>query len=97
MLMVSQLVPRAEGDPLIAPAPTITAQPTVEEMIVDPSRVSAGTLGLTFFILFIVAAVVIYLSMRKQLKKVDFDEAATENDGRRRSPDFSDRHELPKE
>lgn len=47
---------------------------------VDPNRVTPGFLGFVSFVALIIAAVIIYFSLRKQLGRVDFDEDSTERD-----------------
>lgn len=54
---------------------------------VDPDSVTPGMTGFIAFVLLILAAVVLYFSLRKQLKRVDFpddpvDEPGTESDSR---------------
>jgi hypothetical protein len=41
----------------------------------DPEDVKPGLLGLSLFVFLAVATVLLWLSMRRQLKKVDFEEA----------------------
>jgi hypothetical protein len=53
--------------------------------VVDPNIVSPGMWGFISFVLLIVAAVILYFSLRKQLRRVDFpqdqvDEGSTESD-----------------
>lgn len=48
---------------------------------VDPARVKPGWLGLLVVLAIAVAVVVLWRSMNRQLKKVDFDEAAADGDG----------------
>lgn len=43
----------------------------------DPNRVTPGFLGFLFTVVLVVAAVILYYSLRKQLRKIDFDEDAT--------------------
>jgi hypothetical protein len=45
-------------------------------LAVDPQRVTPGLLGFLSFVFLIIAVVVLYFSLRKQLKKVNFDENA---------------------
>ena len=45
--------------------------PLPEEPPIDPSRVTPGLLGLVSFLFLVVAVVLLYRSMRKQMKKVD--------------------------
>jgi len=52
-----------EESPLPSPLP--------EEPPIDPSRVTPGLLGLISFIFLVVAIVLLYRSMRKQMAKVD--------------------------
>lgn len=67
----------AAGDP--NPTPTgIPANPVPE---IDPDRVTPGVWGFLSFVILIVAATILYFSMRKQLRKVDFDEDSSEAGG----------------
>ena len=52
-----------EESPLPSPLP--------EEPPIDPSRVTPGMLGLISFIFLVIAIVLLYRSMRKQMAKVD--------------------------
>ena len=45
-------------------------------LAVDPQRVTPGVLGFLSFVFLVIAVVVLYFSLRKQLKKVNFDEDA---------------------
>jgi hypothetical protein len=45
--------------------------PLPEEPPIDPSRVTPGMLGLVSFIFLVIAIVLLYRSMRKQISKVD--------------------------
>lgn len=45
--------------------------PLPTEPPIDPQRVTPGLLGLLSFLFLIVAVVLLYLSMRKQMRKVD--------------------------
>lgn len=45
-------------------------------LAVDPQRVTPGLLGFLSFVFLIIAVVILYFSLRKQLKKVNFDENA---------------------
>lgn len=53
----------ANATPLPSPLP--------EEPPIDPSRVTPGMLGLVSFVFLIIAMVLLYRSMRKQISKVD--------------------------
>lgn len=55
---------------------TPTPMPTPGELTVDPSRVTPGMLGFLSLLFLIIAVVIIYFSMRKQLSRIDFDEGA---------------------
>lgn len=57
-----------------SPSPTPTA------VAIDPARVSPGLLGLASLVFLAVAVFVIWKSMNKQLKRIDFDEDATTTD-----------------
>lgn len=54
---------RLEESPLPSPLP--------QEPPVDPSRVTPGMLGLISFLFLVIAVVLLYRSMRKQMAKVD--------------------------
>lgn len=56
-----------------APSPVATLAPEI-----DPNRVTPGIWGFLSFVFLIVACVFLYYSMRKQLKRVKFDENAGE-------------------
>jgi hypothetical protein len=45
--------------------------PLPEEPPIDPSRVTPGMLGLASFVFLVIAIVLLYRSMRKQMSKVD--------------------------
>ncbi len=49
----------------------LAAFPTEEQPPIDPERVTPGLLGFLSFIFLIVAAVLLYRSMNKQMKKID--------------------------
>lgn len=49
----------------------------IQEIPTDPGSMTPGAGGLAVFILLLVAAFVLYKSLRKQLNKVDFVEAPT--------------------
>jgi hypothetical protein len=51
-----------------------TLVPMLLDKTPDPADVKQGWLGFAVFILLAVATVLLWLSMRKQLKKVDFEE-----------------------
>ena len=55
---------------------TPTPAPVPTDLNIDPSRVTPGLLGFLSFAFLILAVVVLYFSMRKQLGKVDFEENA---------------------
>lgn len=54
--------------------PTPTPIPT--DLAIDPNRVTPGLWGFLSFAFLILAVVVLYFSMRKQLTKVNFEEDA---------------------
>ncbi|TXH44239.1 MAG: hypothetical protein E6Q90_04370 [Actinobacteria bacterium] len=55
--------------------PTPIPSPSAEIVLpVDPSRVTPGLYGFLSLLFLIVAVVALYLSMRKQLAKIDFDD-----------------------
>lgn len=45
--------------------------PLPEEPPIDPSRVTPGMLGLVSFVFLVIAVVLLYRSLRKQISKVD--------------------------
>ena len=55
-----------------APAPSASGPP------IDPNRITPGFLGFIAFVVLSVACVGIYFSMRKQLRRVNFEEDAPE-------------------
>jgi hypothetical protein len=67
MIDVSMLVTALwlEESPLPSPLP--------EEPPIDPSRVTPGLLGFISFVFLVVAVVLLYRSMRKQMSKVNPD------------------------
>ncbi len=58
------------------PLPAATPLPAPAELPVDPNRVTPGFYGFLSLAFLIVAVVVIYFSMRKQLARIKFDENA---------------------
>ncbi|MFM2438281.1 MAG: hypothetical protein RLZ55_1100 [Actinomycetota bacterium] len=57
--------------------PTPIPSPSAEIVLpVDPSRVTPGLYGFLSLLFLIVAVIALYLSMRKQLSKINFDEDA---------------------
>lgn len=62
----------AAGDPNPTPSGALTSPPPV----IDPMRVTPGMWGFICFVFLIVVAILLYFSLRKQLRKVDFDESA---------------------
>lgn len=60
----------AAGDPNPIPS---GASPTIVPTI-DPDRVTPGIWGFLSLLVLIAAAVILYFSLRKQLRRVDFDE-----------------------
>lgn len=54
-----------------APSPSAGDAPAI-----DPNRVTPGVWGFLSFVVLIIASVIIYFSLRKQLRKVNFDEDA---------------------
>ncbi|TEX50277.1 MAG: hypothetical protein B7C55_11550 [Actinomycetales bacterium mxb001] len=52
---------------------TPVPSPLPDEPPIDPSRITPGLLGLASFLFLIVAVVLLYRSMRKQMSKVDPD------------------------
>lgn len=63
----------AAGDPNPTPSGALTSPPPE----IDPLRVTPGMWGFISFIFLIVVAILLYFSLRKQLRRVDFDESAT--------------------
>lgn len=59
---------------IAAVAPSPSATPTE----IDPSRVTPGALGFLAIVFMAVAIFFLWKSMSKQLKRIDFDEAATD-------------------
>ncbi len=59
---------------LVATAPTPSPSPT--PVLIDPTRVTPGVLGLAALVFLAIAVFVIWKSMNKQLKRIDFDEDA---------------------
>lgn len=55
------------------PSPVATSVPEI-----DPNRVTPGIWGFLSFVFLIIACVFLYYSMRKQLKRVKFDDNAGE-------------------
>ena len=45
-------------------------------MLIDPTRVTPGVLGFAALVFLAIAVFVIWKSMNKQLKRIDFDEDA---------------------
>jgi hypothetical protein len=64
--VVASIVPAAFGAASPSPSPS-----PVE---IDPNRVSPGLLGLASLLFLVLAVFVLWKSMNKQLKRVDFDE-----------------------
>lgn len=60
----------AAGDP----NPVPSGAPTSPAPVIDPNRVTPGNWGLVIFIALLLVAVLLYFSMRKQLRKIDFPE-----------------------
>lgn len=50
--------------------------PSPVELAVDPNRVTPGLLGFLALVVLIVAVVLLYFSMRKQLGRINFEEGA---------------------
>ncbi len=62
----------AAGDPNPTPSGALSAPPPV----IDPNRVTPGNWGLLAFIFLLVVAALLYFSLRKQLRRIDFPEDA---------------------
>ena len=62
---------------------TPVPSPLPEEPPIDPSRVTPGLLGLASFIFLVIAVVLLYRSMRKQMGKVNPDLPAGPGDEER--------------
>lgn len=75
-MVISQMLLMAVGQMVVGQTPVPSTAGTPEPAV-DPNRVTPGFLGFLFFVILFVAAAVLYFSLRKQLKRVDFDEAAT--------------------
>lgn len=60
------------------PTPTLTLTPTPPPtpVLIDPTRVTPGVLGFAALVFLAIAVFVIWKSMNKQLKRIDFDEDA---------------------
>lgn len=52
----------------------------VEPVEPDPSLVTPGALGLLITVLMVLACVLLYRSMRKQLGRIDFEETGADSD-----------------
>lgn len=52
---------------------TPVPSPLPDEPPIDPSRITPGLLGLASFLFLVIAVVLLYRSMRKQMSKVDPD------------------------
>ena len=82
---------------LVADA-TPSPSPTSNEP--DASLVSPGWLGFAFLVFLGVTVFLLWKSMNRQFKKIDFDEAATERPARHHAetkPDASDQVAAPTE
>lgn len=66
----------AAGDPNPTPSGALLSPPPE----IDPLRVTPGMWGFLCFVFLILVAIVLYFSLRKQLRKVDFDEDAPQDD-----------------
>lgn len=75
------------------PTPLPTPVPT--DLDIDPNRVTPGIFGFLAFAFLILAVVVLYFSMRKQLGRVDFDEGAAPG-GVRPLPKYATKEERRK-
>lgn len=62
----------AAGDPNPTPSGALLTPPPD----IDPNSVTPGMWGFIAFLFLIVVAILLYFSLRKQLKKVDFPEDA---------------------
>ena len=60
------------------PSPVASGPATTTRAPIDPNRVTPGMWGFLSFVVLLLAAVVIFYSMRKQLKKVNFDDGSPE-------------------
>ncbi len=61
---------------LVAATPTPTPTPPPTPVLIDPTRVTPGVLGFAALVFLAIAVFVIWKSMNKQLKRIDFDEDA---------------------
>lgn len=59
----------AAGETSPTPAPSATPLPEI-----DPDRVTPGVWGFLSLLFLVLVAVALYFSLRKQLRRVDFDE-----------------------
>lgn len=64
---------------LLAASVSPSPSPSSTAPAIDPDRVSPGFLGLLAVLFMAVAVFVIWKSLNKQIKRVDFDESTTEN------------------
>lgn len=69
-------VPAAVAALMMLPAEVTPSPGATPGLAVDPQRVTPGLLGFLSFVFLIIAVVILYFSLRKQLKKVNFDENA---------------------
>ncbi len=67
----------AAGDPNPTPSGALSAPPAE----IDTNSVTAGLWGFLSFAFFIIVATILYFSLRKQLRRVDFDENSPEASG----------------
>ena len=65
---------------LVAATPTPTPTPPPTPVLIDPTRVTPGVLGFAALVFLAIAVFVIWKSMNKQLKRIDFDEDASTTD-----------------
>lgn len=63
-----------------SPTPEVRSPVPLESpRAIDPSKVTPGLLGFLSFLFLVVAGILLYLSLRNQLRKVDFVEEPVES------------------
>ena len=76
-------------------ATDVSPSPVPTGLAVDPQQVTPGTLGFLSFVFLVIAVVVLYYSLRKQLRRVKFDEDALPA-GVKRLPTYATKAEREK-
>lgn len=67
----------AAGDSNPTPSGALSSPPAD----IDPNSVTPGLWGFLSFAFFIIVATILYFSLRKQLRRVDFDESSPQANG----------------